>query len=698
MITVGQIGLALGLVGMVLAVISLLIGHLGGRSARAVTRLGYYLSLLGTAGFTLASLTLTAAFFAKDYSIYYVASNHTTDVSSLSWLYTLSGLWAGREGSLLFWSWMMTLFSGYVVFKTVRTEDRLSNVAIIVMNTIVAIFGLAMVLTEANNPFVLTPAEYYSNGQLIGMAASWGMNPVLQHWAMIFHPPTLFVGYAGLVVPFAFAIGALVTGDSSPRWIEKSDRITMFSWLFLGGGIGLGAIWAYVVLGWGGFWGWDPVENASILPWFVGLAMLHSFTMYRRRDGFKRWAIMLAALTFSMVILGTFITRSGLVQSVHAFAPDETSFWLFLILIIGPIILGAGLLIWRWRTFSGNDDFESLTGREAAYYFNNVIMTIASLLIAYMTVSSALPKWMLFGGDSLGPISYELIARPVGILYLMIVALCPLLSWGSTGAKALWAKLQWPLVWTVALFALLSLDWWFGMRPVWADMVAAGGEGAREFNAFGPQWVYDVLAVLGLLTASFTIMNNGALFVRGTVARAKAMGESYVKAFWSVLTKARTQSGGYLAHIAMGLIVIGLVGSSMYVRDVSATLPVQEGESVSIAEYKFVFTGIDETTLENGDVHGVANFTVYKNGKEIDKIEPSMTTFATQGMTRLNASIAVEPLRDVFFVFQGINGESNTMSINVKINPLIWSMWTGFGLLLIGTALAAWPKRRAVSA
>lgn len=700
MLVLGQVGLAIGLVASMAAVAALLFGKSAGKDGAGASRLGYYLTFATMIGITISTLVLTVAFFTKDYSITYVASNHSTDASSLAWLYTLSGLWAGREGSLLFWAWLLTLFSTYVAFRGIGEDDSLTHMAVMVLNVITALFSIAMIFSEPNNPFIATPSEFLVNGQLVGQAASWGMNPLLQHWAMILHPPTLFIGYAGLSVAFAFAMASLIVNDASSRWIDLTDRITIFSWLFLGAGIGLGSVWAYVVLGWGGYWAWDPVENASILPWFVGVALIHSFTMYRRRNAFKRWAIMLSALTFSMVILGTFITRSGIVQSVHAFAPDQLSLWLFLGMIVGAVVAAAAGLSIRWKSYQGADEFESLTSREAAYYFNNVLMTVASLLIAYMTVASALPTWLPFGGQSLGAIAYELIARPVGILYLFILAVCPILSWTKTEGRDFLQRAVWPTVAALVMFGLLVWEWVSVLRPVYTDMVALGGEPARKFLAFGPQFIYDLTAVVGLFVASFVVMNTLSLFITGVMGRMKATGENPFKAFVNVLFKARSQSGGYISHIAMGIIVIGLIGSSMYVRDISANIPMKAGETVQVSNYTLVFTGYEDTTQPNGDIDSIAHFDVKRDGKSLGALDTSMTSFAVQGQTRLNAKVLGEPLRDIFVVFQGVSGESGSeqISLNVKINPLIRFVWFGFGLLLAGTALATWPRKKAYAA
>jgi len=700
MVMLGQTFLALGFVAAVVSVIALLVGRkMGEKAGEGATNFGYMMTFAAMAALTISSLVLVFAFFRGDYTILYVAENHSTDVSRLAWLYQLSGWWAGREGSLLFWAWLLSLFASWVAYRRMDKTDDLSNMGLMVTNIVQSLFGAAMLFSGPNQPFKATPAQFLgAGGELVGEAAGYGMNPLLQHWAMILHPPTLFIGYAGLTIPFAFAIAALIVNDGSKRWIEIVDRITVFSWLFLGAGIGLGSVWAYVVLGWGGYWAWDPVENASLLPWLTGVGLLHSFTIYRRRDSFKRWAIVMASFTFALVILGTFITRSGVVQSVHAFAPDIISLIFFLGMILGSLIAcGVGLWL-RWDTFAGNDEFESLTSKEAAYYFNNLIMLVAGLLVAYMTVTSALPKWLPFGGQSIAPVSYDLLARPIGVLYVFIIAVCPILSWRKTEGATFWSRVKWPLVAAAGIFGLLVWEWAVNLRPTYALTIAAGGKGATALRAFGPQGVYDVISVLGLLAASLLIATTVSMFIEGARKRSKAKGESFFASLGNIVFKARTQSGGYLAHIGMGIILIGLIGSSMYVRDVSTLMENKPGATLTVADYTFTFKNISEVTLPNGDQRSVATFGVQRDGKTLGDINPGLTAFARQGQTRLDASVHSELLRDIFVVWQGTQpgpDGAEQLSLNVKINPLIWFAWGGFILLLLGTTLAAWPKKRA---
>ncbi len=692
---VGTMFLGLGFVAALVAIGALAWGHsLGEKNGEGITNIGYYATFAGAVAFTGTILTLVLAFFQENFKYLYVVENHSTDVSSLAWLYKLSGVWAGREGSLLFWTWLIALFACYVAYKRMEVTDRLSNMGLLVTNVVLSLFAMAMLFAEVNNPFKPTPANMLGpNGELLTSAA---MNPLLQHWAMILHPPTLFIGYAGLTIAFAFAMASLIVNDPSKLWIEIVDRITVFSWLFLGAGIGLGSIWAYVVLGWGGYWAWDPVENASLLPWLTGVGLIHSFTVYRRRDGFKRWAIVNAAVTFSLVILGTFITRSGIVQSVHAFQPDSFSTWLFGFMILAPLVAtGVGLWL-RGSSFDGNDEFESLTAREAAYYFNNLLMIVAAVLVAYMTVSSALPVWMPFGGQSIGAGSYDLLARPIGVLYAFILAVCPLLSWKKTEGATFMKRATKPLITAAVLFAALTVEWWLNLRPIYDTMVAKGGTGAEGFTRFGSPVVYHGIALLGFLAGSIIISTTLWMFIDGASSRAKAKGESFFSALGNIIFKARTQSGGYLAHIGIGIILIGLVGSAMYVHDVKLLLPDEPGESFQVSDYSFTYKSSTSNELPNGDVVYVADFEVRRDGRLIGVVQPGQTQFARQGQTRLNASVQSELLRDIFMVWEGVQegADGQMLSLNVKINPLIWFAWGGFGILLLGALLAAWPKKQ----
>ncbi len=685
MATIGSLFMGLGLVSALVAIGALFWGRsLGEKDGESVTNTGYLATFGALGAMTVSVLIMVSAFFREDFSLMYVVQNHSTDVSGLSWLYKLSGIWAGREGSLLFWAWLIAIFAGYLAYRRIEKTDGLSNMSIAVMNIVLALFIVAL-FAETNNPFKLSPVGWVGPDGTLLIAAA--MNPLLQHWAMILHPPTLFIGYAGMTVPFAFAMGALIVGDASSAWIKIVDRITVFSWVMLGIGIGLGAIWAYVVLGWGGYWAWDPVENASLLPWLTGVGLLHSFTVYKRRNGFKSWAIMMAAISFSVVILGTFITRSGLVQSVHAFGEDPFSAILFGAMIILPLVLAGWGLYVRKDTFTGADEFESLTSKESSYYFNNVLMLVATIVVSYLTVSSALPSWLPGGGQSFGPDTYDAIAHPVGILYVAIMAVCPLLSWRITEGPVFWRRAKWPMVGAGALGAVLVGIWYTQLRPI-ADKVGSS-------NSFEPLMLQSIYAIVGLLVAALAIAVSVFMFVEGARRRAAAKGESFGSSLMSIIFRARTQSGGYITHLGIGIVLIGLIGSSMFVDDMDFAIPQQAGAQFEAGGYTFNFKGFNEETVPNGDIETVLGFDVMDGSRLVQTVTPGQIAYYQQQQTRLNVDVIVEPLRDVFVVYNGIDSAGN-IQMNVKVNPLISFAWVGFALLTLGATLASWPKKQPV--
>jgi cytochrome c-type biogenesis protein CcmF len=677
MANLGNLFMGLALVAAFVSIAALVWGRkLGPKEGEGLTNIGYLATYGVLAGATASIAILTSAFFSENFTFEYVAQHHSTDVSSLAWLYKFAAVWAGREGSLLFWAWLLSMFAAYIAYKRISITDELSNMSLAVLN-FVQIFFLVALFIPLNNPFKLSPESWIGPGGELLIRG--GMNPLLQHWAMTLHPPTLFVGYAGLAVPFAFAIGALIVNDSSKLWVEIVDRITVFSWLLLGIGIGLGAIWAYVVLGWGGYWAWDPVENASLLPWLTGVGLLHSFTVYKRRGGFKKWAVMMAVVTFVFVLLGTFITRSGVVQSVHAFQQDELSFWWFLAMMVGSLLAGLVGITYRSESFKGADEFDSLTSKESSYYFNNVLMLVAAVVVAALTLAPA------FGGKTYGPATYDAIARPVGILYVFIMAVCPLLMWRKTDGSIFWSKIKWPLLAAGVITAALAYLWWTVLWPIHLF----SNPNANVLTSVTHTWEALIAFAVGALAVTVAV----SLFIVGARKRAEAKEESFLSALFNIITKARTQSGGYLTHLGMGIIIIGLVGSSMFVKDVRIGIPSEPGAQFEVGGFDFIFRGFDERTLPNQDVVSELQFDVFRDGRQTGTATPGQIRYFRQDQTRLDVSVIVEPLRDIFVVFEGFD-QAGQIQMNVKINPLISWVWFGFAVTILGTGIAMWPRRK----
>lgn len=710
MSTIGLMGLLVAFAGVAISVLCLLVGAILGRKqesslAETLTWGGHVASILTTIALTVCCGILVYCFFAGDYSIEYVLKQHSSADGALGWLYKLSGLWAGREGSLLFWAWLISVFNSVVAIRDLKSPRKLDSMALMVSQLVLAAFVGVLLFSESNMPFTVTPDKYYnSNGTLTNAATMLGMNSLLEHWAMAIHPPTLFVGYAGLTIPFAYAIAALIVNDSSKEWVVRSQRYALFSWLFLGTGIGLGSVWAYVVLGWGGYWGWDAVENASLLSWLVGVALIHSFTVYRQRGAFKRWSVMCACITFAFVVVGTFISRSGLVQSVHAFEGDPVSLVLFGALIAVALLAGIVGLIVRWKSFGpaadGSDEVEHLLSKEGAYYFNNVIMVVFATLLAYLTISSALPDFLPFGGQTVSSGTFNAIARPLGVVYLAILAICPLLAWGTTLRAKFLKQARIPAICAVVLFVVLAVYWGTYLVPSYDAIIAAGGTTAEELASDGPAWYYNGLALVGFFVASVLFFNSLFMLGRAIGAYKKAHGCGALAAFGGCLRNNAARFGGFLSHAAMAVILVGLIGSSMYVTEKVAYIGYDEStdtaaENFTIKDYELAYTSNSVTEVNGGnDILYTVNYDVYKDGNYIGSVSPAVQLAQKTQQQKLVASVISLPGEDLFVVYRGVNNDG-AFSMDVRVNPLISLVWVGFGLLMVGVCVATLGRRRA---
>lgn len=708
MSTFGLIGLVIAFASVAVSVVCLLAGYVLGRkkaSNASETLLwgGGVAALITAIALTVCCGILVYCFMVGDMTIEYVLMEHSDATGPLGVLYRFSGLWAGREGSLLFWAWLISLFNCVVAVRAMKGLDHMDCMALFISDLVLAAFVAVCLFSEENMPFIATAATFFDeNGNLNAMAQSIGMNPLLEHWAQAIHPPTLFIGYAGLTIPFAYAIAALIVNDPSKKWVERATRFAMFSWLFLGIGIGLGAVWAYVVLGWGGYWGWDPVENASLLSWMVALALIHSFTVYRQRGAFKRWSVMCACLAFAFVVVGTFITRSGVVQSVHAFEGDPVSLVLFGSLIGVSVLMGIVGLVIRWKPFGPgeNDAIESLASRESAYYFNNVIMVVFTFLLCYLTVSSALPTFLPFGGQSLSAGTYNAIARPLGVVYCLIVALCPLLAWSKTDRAKFVKQARIPAACALVLFVVLMVYYVTTLYPAYDAIIAAGGIEADELLSEGPVWYYNGLAILGFAVASLLFFNTLFMIGRAARTRAKATGTGAVQAFFGGIVHNASRFGGYIAHFAMAIILVGLIGSSMFVTEKVSYIEYDEASDTAqaffIDDYELRYTGNSVTDMGNGDdILYMVEFDVFdaNSGSYIGHVSPSVQLVSSTQQTKLNASVISFPTEDLFVVYRGVSSEGD-LSMDVRVNPLVSFTWVGFALLVVGTAIGAFGRRK----
>src|SRR5437762_3074916 len=480
----------------------------------------------------LASLILVAGAFTNDFSIDYIR-DHSNRALPLP--YKFAVLWSGQEGSLLFWSLLLSGY-GLVLRLRHRTDQRLFAYASVIIASVQVFFLL--LLNFAARPFAMTGGAPPVEGR--------GLNPLLQYPEMVIHPPMLYLGYVGFTVPFAFALGALAMKYPGDKWIHITRRWTMVTWGLLTLGIPLGAHWAYNVLGWGGYWGWDPVENASLMPWLTGTAFLHSVMMQEKRGMLKTWNMWLIFTTFMLSIFGTFLTRSGVVNSVHAFAQSSIGDWFVTFLAI--ILIVCIYFYWKNHNYLKSDHkLESLISRESSFLFNNLLLLLACFTVLWGTLFPVLSEWIQGHKVTVGPPFFNKVSIPVALLLLLLTAVGPLLAWRKTSLESLTRNFLLPSLGALAIgtFLIASPAAWggpFGLRP-WNEM--------SQF--------YSLMAIMLSALVAFTVVSE---FVRGGRVISGHTGEGLASSIVHLARRNTRRYGGYIVHLGMIIVFIGFTGSA----------------------------------------------------------------------------------------------------------------------------------------
>ncbi len=571
---------------------------------------------------------------------------------SLPTLYRISAFWAGQEGSFLLWAFL-ALGAGSLVAVRGATGPRreLGAGAALVMALIGAFIVLLMLVDRGSDPFAAAPSPAPDPA---------GLNPLLLHPAMALHPPALFLGYVGLAVPFAYAVSALWLRRLDCLWTRPARTWTLTGWALLSIGIGLGAWWAYVILSWGGYWGWDPVENTSLVPWLTATALLHTFSVYERAPVFRRWAVSLAVLTFWLTILATWTTRTGLVQSLHAFV-QRTTLVIALSIALGlAAAAGIWLIAGRWRLLGapdGRDEREPALGaRETLHEVANVALTAVAVAIAFATV--VMPAAFR---QSVQARTYDTLARPLGAAIVALLGVCPLIwSGGRPTARSVLRRLLVPLA--VAVIAALALG--------------LGG------------WTSSPGGLVSLAVAAFA----GAAAIEWLAIRAGAGSRGLgASAFARALSGSRAATGGFIAHIGMALILAGLVGTSFFaVRDV-IDLPAETGASAVVGGYTLAFRGFEERTAPQSGRRIAAVLAVARDGRELGTVAPALDLYGGSGQTFAQAAILGGAWRDLFVSPQSFSAER--LRADVIVFPLIRLLWAGVVVLVLGGVVALLPRR-----
>ena len=580
--------------------------------------------------------------------------------------------WGGQAGSLLFWSWLMAAFASLVTLrKWDRDREFLPWVIVVACVTMAFFIGMNVFFENPFAQLYQTPTgiEPYTFGPADGILFTpddgRGLNPLLRHPGMIIHPPMLYLGFVSFVIPYAFAIAALITGRTDDRWIRLTRRWTLWAWLFLSFGLVLGGRWAYDVLGWGGYWGWDPVEIAAFMPWLTGTAFLHSVMIQEKRGMLKHWNMLLIILTYDLVIFGTFLTRSGVLSSVHSFAQSAIG-PLFFAFIGLTLIASVGLIIYRWGTLRSETEMTSLLSREALFLLNNLLF-MSILVVCFWGVIFPLISELFTGQKvTVGPPFYERATAPLFSALLLVMGVAPLSAWGHSTVKTLGRALWKPIIGALLITAVLFIT-----------------------------YTQKVGALIGFFLIALVILVTVYEYWRGAYARQRSQGENVFTAFWNLTGRNRRRYGGYIIHISMMLMAVGIIGIEIFQVETQGTL--KQGESLSLSNYEIRYKEIAQwDDVPRGVNYRRAVLDVYQEGEYLGQLTPRIDYYydAQQNMTIPGQR---STMRDDLYVLL-VDWEpaaATGATFKIFVNPLVNWLWLGSFLFLAGVVIAAWPEKDA---
>ncbi len=591
---------------------------------------------------SIAVAALIHGFVTRDFGIEYVSSYSSSD---LPMFYTIAALWGGQKGSLLLWAWVLALFATVVVLQNRWRNRELMPYVIGVLSTLLVFFGSLLV-------FVTLPFERLAVTPPDGS----GLNPMLQNPGMIFHPTTLYLGYVGFSIPFAFAIAALVTGRLGDDWIRTTRRWTVFSWFFLTWGNLFGAQWAYAELGWGGFWMWDPVESASFLPWLTGTAFLHSVMIQEKKNMLKVWNLSLIILTFTLTLFGTFLTRSGVISSVHSFGESNLG-PMFLGLIAVVLIFSVGLILKRLPLLRSKNELDSVVSRESSFLMNNLLFVGAMFAVFWGTIFPLISEAVRGVKITVGPPFFNQVTIPIFLGLLALTGICPLIAWRRASLANLRRNFLRPaatgLLVGVTLFAL-------GMRHTYA--------------------------LISFTLAGFVMATIVSEFYRGTRARRQISGKSWLSSFHNLISQNQRRYGGYIVHFGVVLFFIGVTGKA-FVQETKAIL--SPGESAQVGDYTVTYRKMDVYPSRNR-IAIAAMLDIVKSGKSIGTMAPQKRLYPTFDQPTTEVAIRSTLKEDLYVILDGY--EDDTASFKLIVNPLTKWLWIAGVVITIGTLIAVWPE------
>jgi cytochrome c-type biogenesis protein CcmF len=646
MASLGALVLVLAFIAAACAIAASVAGARRGNNRLVESGIGAFYAV--TALLTVASGLIVYAFVAGDYSIKYV-QRYSDSAQPL--FYKITSYWGGLDGSIMFWAFLLSVF-GAVAIKVNRERHRELIPYVVATTAAVEMFFLFLMVVH-NNPFATYLTETHTDGR--------GLNPLLQNFYMAIHPPTMYLGFVGLTIPFAFGMAALITGHLDDSWLRAVRRWTMFSWFFLSLGLTLGMIWAYEELGWGGFWGWDPVENAGALPWFTATAFLHSVMVQERRGMLRVWNITLVIITFLLTIVGTFLTRSGVVQSVHAFGEDPALARMFIAFMLVTIAVCFGLVVYRLPLLKSRHEFDSWMSREAAFLANNWVLLFSAFFILFATLFPTITEAITGERLTVGPPFFNKWMTPIGLILLFLTGVGPLMAWRRSSVANLKNQVLWPLTFGLGAGALVIA---LGVR-VWSSGICFALAGF----------------VFGTITQEF---------VRGANVRKGMTGADVLTAMIGLMGRNKRRYGGYIVHVGIVLIFLGFAGEGLS-RDQQMLL--KPGQQATFADYTLRLDAIRGT--EDAQKRMItAHITVMdESGREIGKMYPARWFFHKHEQEpTTEVAIRRSFAEDLYIVMPTFELAEQTASVEVHINPLVNWIWLGFGVLAIGTGIALLPE------
>src|SRR5262245_30318639 len=596
----------------------------------------------------LAALVLLAALARHDFSFSYVAS-HTSRELPLG--YTLSSFWSGQEGSLLLWLLVLTGIGSAAVALNRRLVRTVLPWTVPILGAIASFFALLLVFVAS--PFGTQPAP----------VDGAGMNPSLQNPYMLAHPPLLYLGYVGLTIPFAFAMGALASGRTDERWIIATRRWTLASWAFLGFAILLGAKWAYEEVGWGGWYAWDPVENAALMPWLVATAYLHSVMVQEKKNMLRVWNAVLVAGAFCLSLFGTFLTRSGVINSIHSFTQSSIGAW-FLAFI--AVVAGAStaLILYRLPLLRSRTRLESLVSREAAFLYNNLFLVAFALTVLWGVIYPLVSEAVRGVAVTVGAPYYDFFAIAFGLPLVLLMGVGPLVAWRRASLRALGRSLLWPAAAALVVGVLLLL----------------AGAGSSPAGLVGYTFAAFVLAAIVLE------------FVRGTRARHALGGGSWLHAFTSLVGRNRRRYGGYVVHAAIVLLLIGAIGIGGFNTTREGKLA--QGQTLQVGDYTLTYLGSEQRRAANAQEIR-ARLAVSRGGNELGTVLAGKNQYFAEQQTSNEVAIRSDWLRaeDLFVIADQFNPDGSVF-VKALVNPLVNLIWLAGLLFVLGSLVTLWPDAR----